>query len=58
MNIAHGDLIPRVEEVPHVLRLDSLRAAFDLNQRPTRAHSRWLRPSREMRNRVEQFAGE
>ncbi len=52
MNIALGDLVPRVHEVRHVLELDALRASQELNRRPTRAHGEWLRPGRAMGERV------
>ncbi len=56
MNIALGDLVPRVEEAAHVLRLDTLRLSLELNSRPTRAHGEWLRPARAMRERVARLA--
>ena len=52
MNIALGDLVPRVEEAAHVLEVDALRASQELNRRPTRAHGEWLRPGRAMGERV------
>lgn len=56
MNIALGDLVPRVEEAAHVLELDALRVSQELNRRPTRAHGKWLRPGRAMGERVARLA--
>lgn len=52
MNIALGDLVPRVQEAAHVLEVDALRVSLELNRRPTRAHGKWLRPGRAMGERV------
>lgn len=56
MNIALGDLVPRVEEAAHVLEVDALRVSLELNRRPTRAHGEWLRPGRAMGERVARLA--
>ena len=49
MNIALSDLAAHVAEAAHILELDPLRASRQLNRRPARAHGKWLRPERAMR---------
>ena len=56
MNIALGDLAAHVADVAHILELDPLRASQQLNRRPARAHGKWLRPERAMRERVARLA--
>ncbi len=56
MNIALSDLAAHVADVAHVLELDPLRASQQLNRRPTRAHGKWLRPERAMREILMRYA--
>ncbi len=56
MNIALGDLAAHVADVAHILELDPLRASQQLNRRPARAHGKWLRPERAMREQVARLA--
>jgi len=52
MNIALGDLAPRLAEAGHVLRLDPVRVSVHLNRRPTQAHGQWLWAGAAMRERL------